>query len=129
MDHGARRPDAGPGVQRASGATQASGWWSDLASGVSCEELARFAGAAVALQASTALCSSGAHGVMTPSDIRSIEGDQQVGLGSLPARLGPEHAHGLACVVAAGPQVAAIASLASWRILIVCRMAGALPGT
>ena len=59
------------------------------------------------------LCSLGAHGVMTLNNSKSIAGDQQAGLGSLPARLGPEHACRLACVVMAGPQVAATTLLVS----------------
>ena len=78
--------------------------------------------------APAALCSPGAHGVMMLNDFRPVEGNQQAVLGSLPARLGPKHACRLACVVIAGPQVAAVALLASWGTPMVRRVADALPG-
>jgi len=99
-----------------------NGWWSNLAVGVSYEGLPWFAGAAVSMQhwpggrivALAALYSLGAHGIMTLNDFKSIEGDRQMGLGSLPARLGPDRACRLACVVMAVPQAVVVALLASW---------------
>ncbi len=99
-----------------------NGWWSNLAVGVSYEGLPWFAGAAVSLQAwpggrivaLAALYSLGAHGIMTLNDFKSIEGDRQMGLGSLPARLGPDRACRLACVVMTVPQLAVVALLAAW---------------
>ncbi len=99
-----------------------NGWWSNLAVGVSYEGLPWFAGAAVSLQAwpggrivaLASLYSLGAHGIMTLNDFKSIEGDRQMGLGSLPARLGPDRACRLACVVMTVPQLAVIALLAAW---------------
>ena len=35
-----------------------------------------------------ALYSTGAHGIMTLNDFKSVEGDRQMGIGSLPVRLG-----------------------------------------
>ncbi len=60
------------------------------------------------------LYSAGAHGIMTLNDFKSIEGDRRMGLGSLPARLGPERAARLACWTMALPQVAVALLLAAW---------------
>ena len=60
------------------------------------------------------LYSLGAHGIMTLNDFKSIAGDRHMGIGSLPARLGPELAARVACWVMAVPQVVVIALLLHW---------------
>jgi chlorophyll synthase len=50
---------------------------------------------------------------MTLNDFKSVEGDRQMKLGSLPVRLGPERAARLACVVMALPQFVVVALLFS----------------
>ena len=101
-----------------------NGWWSNLAVGFSYEGLPWFAGAAVCLRAMPSpaiilvalIYSLGAHGIMTLNDFKSIEGDRQMGLGSLPAQLGPDRACRLACLTMAGAQVAIIGLLLYWRL-------------
>ena len=48
------------------------------------------------------LYSIGAHGIMTLNDFKSVEGDQRMGIGSLPVRLGIDNAVRFACVVMVG---------------------------
>jgi chlorophyll synthase len=60
------------------------------------------------------LYSLGAHGIMTLNDFKSVEGDTQMGLASLPVQLGVPGAARLACVVMAAPQVVVIWLLAHW---------------
>ena len=57
-----------------------------------------------------ALYSLGAHGIMTLNDFKSIEGDRRWGVGSLPVRLGAEHAAEVACVAMALPQFVVVAA-------------------
>jgi chlorophyll synthase len=101
-----------------------NGWWSNLAVGLSYEGLPWFAGAAVCLRAMPShtvilvalIYSLGAHGIMTLNDFKSIEGDRQMGLGSLPARLGPDRACRLACFTMAAAQAAIVLLLLFWRM-------------
>ena len=51
-----------------------------------------------------ALYSLGAHGIMTLNDFKSVEGDTQTGINSLPVLLGVDSAAALACWVMALPQ-------------------------
>jgi len=103
-----------------------NGWWSNLAVGFSYEGLPWFAGAAVCLRAMpsasiilvAAIYSLGAHGIMTLNDFKSIEGDRQMGLGSLPAKLGPDRACRLACFTMAAAQAAIVLLLLYWRMPI-----------
>ncbi|WP_428390251.1 chlorophyll synthase ChlG [Lichenicoccus sp.] len=100
------------------------GWWGNLAVGVSYEGLPWFAGAAVLQSAlpdpriitAAALYSLGAHGIMTLNDFKSIEGDRQMGLASLPARYGAATACRIACVVMTLPQVIMVALLWHWGL-------------
>ena len=90
-----------------------NGWWSALACGVSYEGLPWFAGAAISLHAVpgvpiivvAALYSLGAHGIMTLNDFKSIGGDRQTGLETLPARLGPDRACRIACAIMVASQI------------------------
>ena len=61
-----------------------------------------------------ALYSAGAHGIMTLNDFKSIEGDKQVGVNSLPVLLGAERAGLVACIFMAVPQAAMVAFLFAW---------------
>ena len=74
-----------------------NGWWGNAACGLCYEGLAWTTGAAVMAGgampparslALAALYSAGAHGIMTLNDFKSVEGDRQMGVGSLPVRLG-----------------------------------------
>jgi chlorophyll synthase len=99
-----------------------NGWWGNGAAALSYEGLPWLAGAAVVLAAPPGpeivtlalLYSSGAHGIMTLNDFKSVEGDRAMGIGSLPARLGVERAARLACLVMAVPQLLVVALLVAW---------------
>lgn len=99
-----------------------SGWYGPAAVGLCYEGLPWFTAAAAASGAfpgyatlSIALLySAGAHGIMTLNDFKSVEGDRQMGLASLPAVFGVERAARLACFVMAVPQLVVIALLARW---------------
>ena len=100
-----------------------NGWWGNAAVGLCYEGLAWITGAAVLLPAGAwppaevfalaLLYSAGAHGIMTLNDFKSLEGDLRMGIGSLPARLGPHLAGRVACAVMALAQVGAVLLLAS----------------
>lgn len=99
-----------------------SGLWGPLSVGISYEGLAWFTGAAVMAQAFprleiialAALYSLGAYGIMVLNDFKAIEGDQAMGLKSLPAELGPGPAAQIACAAMAGPQFIVVALLMAW---------------
>jgi chlorophyll synthase len=99
-----------------------NGWWGNAACGLCYEGLAWITGAAVMSGGApslsslilAALYSAGAHGIMTLNDFKSIDGDQRMGIGSLPVQLGPQRAAQVACWVMALPQVAVIALLVDW---------------
>lgn len=96
-----------------------NGWWGNAAVGFSYEGIAWLTGAAVMLGGLpnglifflAISYSIGAHGIMTLNDFKSIEGDQKMGVRSLPVQLGPERAARLACIVMALPQMAVILML------------------
>jgi len=60
------------------------------------------------------LYSFGAHGIMTLNDFKAIEGDQHMGILSLPVQLGVEKAVKLACAVMIVPQIIVILLLLNW---------------
>jgi chlorophyll synthase len=99
-----------------------NGWWGNAAVGFSYEGLAWFTGAAaligafpdIRIVALALLYSIGAHGIMTLNDFKAIEGDQQMGVHSLPVQLGASGAAKLACWVMALPQVVVIGLLVAW---------------
>jgi chlorophyll synthase len=99
-----------------------NGWWGNSAVAACYEGLPWLTGAAVMAGAMPSLrvfavaglYSVGAHGIMTLNDFKSVSGDLRMGIGSLPARLGPERAARVACWVMAVPQVVVIALLWSW---------------
>ncbi len=100
-----------------------NGWWGNAACGLSYEGLAWATGAAVMAggampsQRSLALAllySAGAHGIMTLNDFKSVEGDRQMGVGSLPVRLGVQPAARAACWIMALPQLGVVLMLMQW---------------
>jgi chlorophyll synthase len=100
-----------------------NGWWGNAACGICYEGLAWLTGAVVmaggALPdgrslALAALYSLGAHGIMTLNDFKSVAGDRQMGIGSLPVRLGVQRAAQTACLMMIAPQVVVVALLALW---------------
>ena len=113
-----------------------NGWYGNAAVGLCYEGLPWFTGAAVMLAALppteiiviALLYSAGAHGIMTLNDFKALEGDRQMGVGSLPARLGPERAARVACVVMTVPQIAVILLLAMWGAQIPALIVMALLG-
>jgi chlorophyll/bacteriochlorophyll a synthase len=99
-----------------------NGWWGNSAVGLCYEGLPWFTAAAAMLVSRppdeviylALLYSAGAHGIMTLNDFKAVEGDRQMGIGSLPVRLGEANAAKLACIVMALPQVVVIGILLNW---------------
>jgi chlorophyll/bacteriochlorophyll a synthase len=100
-----------------------NGWWGNAACAICYEGLAWITGAAIMSGGAmpdarsltlAALYSAGAHGIMTLNDFKSVQGDRQMGIGSLPVRLGVEKAGRVACCLMALPQVIVVALLFAW---------------
>jgi chlorophyll synthase len=100
-----------------------NGWLGNAACGLSYESLAWITGSAVmmggVMPASESmvlalLYGMGAHGIMTLNEFKSIAGDRQMGVRSLPVQLGATRAAGLACWTMALPQVIVMGLLFSW---------------
>ncbi len=103
-----------------------NGWWGNAACGISYEGLAWITGSAVmagGLMPSVEsmvlalLYSVGAHGIMTLNDFKSVRGDRQMGIRSLPVQLGELNAARVACWTMALPQVVVIGLLIHWGAL------------
>jgi chlorophyll synthase len=103
-----------------------NGWWGNLACSLSYEGLAWVTGAAllsVTLSPSTpsiflaVLFSLSAHGIMTLNDFKAIEGDQKMGIRSLPVQLGPKNAALVACLIMLIPQFIVLAYLYSFDMV------------
>jgi len=67
-------------------------------------------------------------GIMVLNDFKSIEGDRQLGIASLPVQLGPERAARVACWFMLVPQAVVVGLLIQWELywaapLIVVLMA------
>jgi chlorophyll synthase len=101
-----------------------NGWWGNAACGLCYEGLAWLTGAAVMAGgampdarslALAGLYSIGAHGIMTLNDFKSVEGDRQMGIGSLPVRLGVQRAGQVACWIMALPQFVVVLLLVQWQ--------------
>jgi chlorophyll/bacteriochlorophyll a synthase len=100
-----------------------NGWFGNAAVGLCYEGLPWFTGAAAMLAGRpptevivlALLYSLGAHGIMTLNDFKAVEGDKQMGIGSLPVKLGEATAAKLACVVMAVPQVVVAGLLFNWH--------------
>ncbi len=97
-----------------------NGWAGNAAVGLSYEGLPWITGAAVMLSGAVPpgpvfllafLYSVGAHGIMTLNDFKSIRGDEQTGVKSLPVQLGVKGAASAACWFMAVPQVIVVAYL------------------
>jgi chlorophyll synthase len=99
-----------------------AGWWGPATVALCYEGLAWFTGAAVMngafpdgrVVAMAGLYSFGAIGIMTLNDFKSIEGDRQMGILSVPVDLGAENAAWLACIIMAAPQVVVTTLLIAW---------------
>lgn len=103
-----------------------NGWWGNAAVAACYEGLPWITGAAVMIGGAmpgprifvlAGLYSAGAHGIMTLNDFKSVEGDLRTGVGSIPARIGPERAARLACVTMAVPQLIVIGCLWHWGLV------------
>jgi chlorophyll synthase len=101
-----------------------NGWWGNAACGVCYEGLAWVTGAAVMSGGAmpdarsltlAGLYSLGAHGIMTLNDFKSVEGDRQMGVASLPVQLGVNRAAHVASWTMAVPQGVVIALLWHWN--------------
>jgi len=62
-----------------------------------------------------ALYSAGAHGIMTLNDFKSIVGDRQMGVRSLPVQLGVDAACRVACACMVVPQILVVLLLIGWQ--------------
>lgn len=100
-----------------------NGWWGNAACGLSYEGLAWATGAAVMAGGAiphahslllALLYSIAAHGIMTLNDFKSVSGDSQMGIASLPVQLGVDGAARTACWVMAVPQTVVIIALFIW---------------
>ncbi len=116
-----------------------NGWWGNSAVAICYEGLPWFTGAAVMAAKLpdwrvillALLYSLGAHGIMTLNDFKSIEGDQRMGILSLPVQLGVDKAVRLACVIMAAPQVLVFGLLLNWArpwhaMIVAALLAGQL---
>jgi len=101
-----------------------NGWWGNAACGLCYEGLAWVTGAAVMSGGAmpdarsltlAGLYSLGAHGIMTLNDFKSVEGDRQMGVASLPVQLGVDRAAHVASWTMAVPQGLVIALLWHWN--------------
>jgi chlorophyll/bacteriochlorophyll a synthase len=100
-----------------------NGWLGNAACGFSYEGLAWITGAAAMLGGALPsipililafLYSIGAHGIMTLNDFKSIKGDQQMGINSMPVLLGAEGAAKMACLTMIIPQLVVVGLLLMW---------------
>ncbi|MEO7996143.1 MAG: chlorophyll synthase ChlG [Gemmatimonadaceae bacterium] len=101
-----------------------NGWLGNAAVGLSYEGLAWITAAAILMApewpspqiiALALLYSAGTHGIMTLNDFKSIGGDRQSGIRSLPVMLGPVRAGQVACLMMLVPQLVVIALLIIWN--------------
>jgi chlorophyll synthase len=100
-----------------------NGWWGNAAVAICYEGVPWVTGAAIMAAGAmpdwrilliAALYSFGAHGIMTLNDFKSVEGDRQMGIRSLPASLGVTNAGRVACMLMALAQAVVVALLLSW---------------
>ena len=101
-----------------------NGWLGNAACGLSYESLAWITGSAVmmggVMPASSSIALAllygiGAHGIMTLNDFKSVQGDRQMGVRSLPVQLGERRAAVVASWTMALPQLVVIGLLFSWQ--------------
>jgi chlorophyll synthase len=113
-----------------------SGWWGPLACAFAYEGLTWFTGAAVMLGAVPStevllvagLYALGAFGIMTLNDFKAIEGDRQMGIASLPARLGVGPAVRIACAVMVAAQALVVALHVAFGLHLFAGIVAALLG-
>lgn len=99
-----------------------NGWWGNAACGICYEGLAWTTGAALmvgglpsaGILGLAILYSIAAHGIMTLNDFKSIEGDRQSGVNSLPVLLGANRAAHVACAFMIVPQIVVVVLLVAW---------------
>ena len=112
-----------------------NGWWGNSACALCYEGLAWITGAAVMSAGQfpewrsillALLYSSGAHGIMTLNDFKSVDGDRKMGIGSLPVRLGVRGAAQAACAIMVAPQFVVVLCLAAWGRPVHALSVGAL---
>lgn len=111
-----------------------NGWHGNLAVAACYEGLPWFTAAAIMTSALpdwrillvAALYSVGAHGIMTLNDFKSIEGDRQMGVRSIPVQIGAPAAARLACFVMAAPQVIVCFALWWWELPLHAAIVAAL---
>jgi chlorophyll synthase len=100
-----------------------NGWWGNSAVALCYEGLPWVTAVIVKtgalpagrILAVAALYSFGAHGIMTLNDFKSVPGDQRMGVGSLPVRLGVQRAALVACAFMVSAQAVVIALLSAWQ--------------
>ena len=101
---------------------KSNGWYSNGAVGLCYEGLPWFTGAAVMIGGLpgieiillAALYSIGAHGIMTLNDFKSVDGDRDLNIHTIPVKLGVPVAARFACIVMAAPQIIVISLLLVW---------------
>jgi chlorophyll synthase len=111
-----------------------NGWWGNAACGLCYEGLPWVTGAAIMagtvpsahIFIMAGLYSFGAHGIMTLNDFKSVEGDLQVGIASLPAMLGIKRSVVVACAAMALPQGVVMVLLSLWGHPIGAALVGAV---
>jgi chlorophyll synthase len=112
-----------------------NGWIGNLAVGVTYEGLAWITGTLIMLDGRlpsagilmiAALYSLGAHGILTLNDYKSVDGDRQMGIRSLPASLGERRAAWVLCTVMIIPQLVVVALLGAWGKPLHASAIGAL---
>ena len=111
-----------------------NGWLGNAAVGLCYEGLPWFTAAAAILGGLpplpvlllALLYSIGAHGIMTLNDFKAIEGDEALGIRSLPVQLGAQRAAQLACTVMLLPQLAVVALLTAWQLPIAATVVAVL---
>jgi chlorophyll synthase len=99
-----------------------NGWWGNSAVALCYEGLPWFTGAVLVgttlpdwrIIVLALLYSFGAHGIMTLNDFKSIDGDQRMGVRSLPVQLGAARAARLACLFMLLPQLVTAVLLYQW---------------
>ncbi len=113
---------------------KSNGWLGNAAVGFSYETLPWITAAAAALGMFPGiptvliafLYGVGAHGIMTLNDFKSMEGDKQMGVNSLPVLLGAQNAARLACLIMAFSQAAVVMLLFHWEKAFYAMGIGAL---
>ena len=112
-----------------------NGWWGNAACGICYEGLAWATGAAVMAGGAmpdarslmlAGLYSAGAHGIMTLNDFKSVDGDRQMGVRSLPVQLGIRHAAQIACAFMILPQFVVVGLLITWGQTVHAALVAAL---